>query len=72
MLRLFTLLVAAGLVLACLTSWLLDIYDTTWHPKRSLEEPEGERSQRKSEPPFPGGELENIFWFVQVSGAPYC
>ncbi|KAL7873337.1 hypothetical protein AOLI_G00124080 [Acnodon oligacanthus] len=67
MLRLFTLLVAAGLVLACLTSWLLDSYDTTWHPKRSLEVPEGEQSQRKGEPPFPGGELENVFWFVQVS-----
>uniref|UniRef100_A0A674EZD9 Transmembrane protein 62 n=1 Tax=Salmo trutta TaxID=8032 RepID=A0A674EZD9_SALTR len=48
-----------GLALACLASWVLESYDTSWHPKRS--------ASRTCLPPYPGGELDNIFWFVQVS-----
>ncbi|XP_030642439.1 transmembrane protein 62 isoform X2 [Chanos chanos] len=66
MLRLFAILVIVGLLLACLTSWVLDIYDTSWHPKRSLEQT-GDELSKKSDIPYPGGELDNIFWFVQVS-----
>lgn len=59
MLKLFGALVLVGLALACLTSWVLDSYDTAWHPKRSLRD-------RGTFPPFPGDQLDNIFWFVQV------
>uniref|UniRef100_A0A8C7SML8 Transmembrane protein 62 n=1 Tax=Oncorhynchus mykiss TaxID=8022 RepID=A0A8C7SML8_ONCMY len=55
---LFGALVLVGLALACLASWVLESYDTSWHPKRSA---------RTCLPPYPGGELDNIFWFVQVS-----
>ncbi|CAL8273400.1 unnamed protein product [Merluccius merluccius] len=81
MLRLFGALVLLGLALACITSWVLDRYDTSWHPRRSVrpaggrggeeEEVEEEvgRSRRSSSssPPYPGGELSNVFWFIQVS-----
>uniref|UniRef100_A0A8C8ER69 Transmembrane protein 62 n=1 Tax=Oncorhynchus tshawytscha TaxID=74940 RepID=A0A8C8ER69_ONCTS len=55
---LFGALVLVGLALACLASWVLESYDTSWNPKRSA---------RTCLPPYPGGELDNIFWFVQVS-----
>uniref|UniRef100_A0A672J249 Uncharacterized protein n=2 Tax=Salarias fasciatus TaxID=181472 RepID=A0A672J249_SALFA len=69
MLRLFGALVILGLALACITSWVLDSYDTAWHPKRSVQHltaRDAEGSEGTS-PPFPGGELNNIFWFIQVS-----
>ncbi|XP_022054940.2 transmembrane protein 62 isoform X1 [Acanthochromis polyacanthus] len=69
MLKLFGALVILGLALACITSWVLDTYDTAWHPKRSVQQPaarDGDGSAGSS-PPFPGGELDNIFWFIQVS-----
>uniref|UniRef100_A0A1A7XQY4 Transmembrane protein 62 n=1 Tax=Iconisemion striatum TaxID=60296 RepID=A0A1A7XQY4_9TELE len=69
MLKLFGALVILGLVLACITSWVLDRYDTTWHPKRSVRDPvvgDG-GGLRGSTSPFPGGELNNVFWFIQVS-----
>ncbi|XP_051723385.1 transmembrane protein 62 isoform X2 [Ctenopharyngodon idella] len=61
MLRLFAALMIVGLLLACFTSWLFDSYDTAWHPKRSLHQ------SKKIGPPYPSGQLDNIFWFVQVS-----
>ncbi|XP_013871972.1 transmembrane protein 62 [Austrofundulus limnaeus] len=69
MLKLFSALVILGLVLAWVTSWVLDSYDTAWHPKRSVRRPavgDGGGLKRSS-PPFPGDELNNIFWFIQVS-----
>ncbi|KAF3700979.1 Transmembrane protein 62 [Channa argus] len=69
MLKLFSALVILGLALACITSWVLDSYDTAWHPKRSVRHPavsDGDETHWSS-PPFPGGELNNIFWFIQVS-----
>uniref|UniRef100_A0A8C7SQJ4 Transmembrane protein 62 n=1 Tax=Oncorhynchus mykiss TaxID=8022 RepID=A0A8C7SQJ4_ONCMY len=36
MLKLFGALVLVGLALACLASWVLESYDTSWHPKRSV------------------------------------
>lgn len=68
MLKLFGALVILGLALACITSWVLDSYDTTWHPKRSLQHRTGGEGDvsKGSSPPFPGGELNNIFWFIQV------
>lgn len=71
MLKLFGALVILGLALAWITSWVLDSYDTAWHPKRSVQHPTvGDRAESKgSSPPFPGEHLSNIFWFVQVG---YC
>lgn len=69
MLKLFGALVILGLALACITSWVLDSYDTAWHPKRSVQHltaGDGDVSKGSS-PPYPGGELNNIFWFIQVS-----
>lgn len=68
MLRLFGAAVVLGLALACFTSWVLERYNTAW-PKRSLREqqPEDGHRPKGSAPPFPGGEMDNIFWFVQVS-----
>ncbi|XP_072222125.1 transmembrane protein 62 isoform X2 [Leuresthes tenuis] len=69
MLKLFGVLVILGLALAYITSWVLDSYDTAWHPKRSVQQPavnDGGES-RGSSPPFPGDKLNNIFWFIQVS-----
>uniref|UniRef100_A0A8D3EBV7 Transmembrane protein 62 n=1 Tax=Scophthalmus maximus TaxID=52904 RepID=A0A8D3EBV7_SCOMX len=66
MLRLFGALVVLGLALALVTSWVLDSYDTAWHPKRSVLRRHG-AGARRSAPPFPGGELNNLFWFLQVS-----
>lgn len=68
MLRLFGALVLLGLALACITSWVLDSYDTAWHPKRSVRPPAVSGSEA-STPPYPNGELSNIFWFIQVRGA---
>nr|XP_046269889.1 transmembrane protein 62 isoform X1 [Scatophagus argus] len=67
MLKLFGALVILGLALACITSWVLDSYDTAWHPKRSVRHPTDGAETKGSSPPFPGGELNNIFWFIQVS-----
>ncbi|XP_062863818.1 transmembrane protein 62 isoform X2 [Trichomycterus rosablanca] len=63
MFRLFAAVVVAGLILACFTSWVLDSYGTTWHPKRSLQQSDGEHV----DPPYPGAELDNVFWFMQIS-----
>uniref|UniRef100_A0A8C9WLG8 Transmembrane protein 62 n=1 Tax=Scleropages formosus TaxID=113540 RepID=A0A8C9WLG8_SCLFO len=66
MLRVFGALVVAGLLFACLTSWVLDSYDTGGLPKpRSYSA--GEEGSWSSAPPYPGAESSNIFWFVQVS-----
>ncbi|XP_005799357.1 transmembrane protein 62 [Xiphophorus maculatus] len=69
MLKLFGALVVLGLALAFITSWVLDSYDTAWHPKRSIRHPSASDGDgpKGSAPPFPGDQLNNIFWFVQVS-----
>lgn len=67
MLRLFVVLVLVGLLLASLTSWVMESYDTTLHLKRSLGHVSDENAAKATGPPYPGGELKNIFWFVQVS-----
>ncbi|KAM3594319.1 uncharacterized protein V6R79_005738 [Siganus canaliculatus] len=69
MLKLFGALVILGLAMACITSWVLDSYDTAWHPKRSVHHPTADDSDgnKRGSPPYPGGELNNIFWFIQVS-----
>lgn len=67
MLKLFVLLVVVGLVLASLATWVIDSYDTTSHLKRSLGTASGQDVAKTTGPPYPGGELSNIFWFVQVS-----
>ncbi|XP_059908871.1 transmembrane protein 62 isoform X3 [Gadus macrocephalus] len=69
MLRLFGALVLLGLALAWITSWVLESYDTSWHPKRSVQGPSAsdEEESQGNSPPFPGGEFNNIFWFIQVS-----
>lgn len=74
MLKLFGALVILGLALACITSWVLDSYDTAWHPKRSVQHPTvGDGAESKgSSPPFPGEHLNNIFWFVQVGYYSVC
>ncbi|KAJ8289623.1 hypothetical protein GJAV_G00003450 [Gymnothorax javanicus] len=69
MLKVFGVVVVAGLALACLTSWILESYDTAYHPKRSVGKPNRSTGDGawSSAPPYPGGEMDNIFWFVQVS-----
>ncbi|KAJ8340944.1 hypothetical protein SKAU_G00332350 [Synaphobranchus kaupii] len=69
MLKVFGAVVLAGLALACLTSWVLESYDTSFHPKRSIGKPNHSTGDGawSSAPPYPGGEMDNIFWFVQVS-----
>ncbi|XP_020780230.1 transmembrane protein 62 [Boleophthalmus pectinirostris] len=69
MLRLFGAVLVLGLALAFITSRLLESYDTAW-PKRSLQRTEaGDQLRRKgsSSPPYPGADLDNIFWFIQIS-----
>lgn len=63
----FGALVLLGLVTAVITSWMLDKYDTAWHPKRSVRQPADGAVSKGSSPPFPGGELKNLFWFIQVT-----
>lgn len=74
MLKLFGALVILGLALAFITSWVLDSYDTAWHPKRSVQrQTGGDGAENKgTSPPFPGGDLNNIFWFIQVGFIPSC
>ncbi|KAL2098914.1 hypothetical protein ACEWY4_005394 [Coilia grayii] len=67
MLRVFVVLVLVGLLLASLATWVMDSYDTTLHLKRSLGQVNGGNAAKTTGPPYPGGELSNIFWFVQVS-----
>lgn len=67
MLKVFGALVLLGLVMAVFTSWMLDKYDTAWHPKRSVRPPADGDGSKGSAPPFPGGELTNLFWFIQVN-----
>lgn len=72
----FGALVVLGLAMAFITSWVLDSYDTARHPKRSVQVQQlaagdGDDTDGSS-PPFPGGELRNIFWFVQVSFTHSC
>ncbi|KAK6304709.1 hypothetical protein J4Q44_G00252950 [Coregonus suidteri] len=70
MLKLFGALVLVRLALACLASWVLESYDTAWHHKRVRQSSGGdgeEASSRTSLPLYPCGDLDNIFWFVQVS-----
>ncbi|XP_076013792.1 transmembrane protein 62 [Genypterus blacodes] len=67
MLKLFGALVLLGLALACITSWVLDSYDTAWHPKRSVQNARDADESKGAFAPFPGGEFDNIFWFIQVS-----
>lgn len=63
----FGALLILGLVMAVITSWMLDKYDTAWHPKRSVLQPADGDGSKGSAPPFPGGELKNLFWFIQVT-----
>ncbi|KAL0969754.1 hypothetical protein UPYG_G00231840 [Umbra pygmaea] len=70
MLKLFSGLVLLGLAFAILASLVLESYDTAWHPERSVRQSDagdGESTSGASLPPYPGGELDNIFWFLQVS-----
>lgn len=67
MLKVFGALVILGLAMAVITSWMLDKYDTAWHPKRSVRQPADGDGSKGSSPPFPGGELKNLFWFIQVT-----
>ncbi|MBN3296123.1 TMM62 protein, partial [Amia calva] len=70
MLKICSSLVLTGLVSACLISLLLEIYDTAQHPKSTIIKPTRRtvRGQSwNSMPPYPGAQLDNIFWFVQVS-----
>lgn len=69
MLKLFSALVVIGLALACITSLVLEKYDTSWHPKRRVQKPLAgdERQDKVTFPPYPGCDMDNIFWFIQIS-----
>ncbi|XP_034015891.1 transmembrane protein 62 isoform X2 [Thalassophryne amazonica] len=69
MLKLFGALVVLGLVLALFNSWLLDTYNTAWHPKRSVQRlsAAGGGGSKGNTPPFPGDQMDNLFWFIQVT-----
>lgn len=62
MLQLFSVLIAAGLFLACLTAYVLDNYTVQ---QRSYGGAGGH--PRGAQPPYPGGSMDNVFWFLQVS-----
>uniref|UniRef100_UPI00398E5110 transmembrane protein 62 n=1 Tax=Pristiophorus japonicus TaxID=55135 RepID=UPI00398E5110 len=60
MLRVFSLVLAAGLLLACFTAYVLDNYGG--------QQPAGGGGHpRDGQPPYPGRGMDNIFWFIQVS-----
>ncbi|KAK7940398.1 hypothetical protein WMY93_003724 [Mugilogobius chulae] len=74
MLRLFGAVLVLGLALAFITSRVLESYDTAWpkqQQQRSLLHQHHHRAaaaaKAGSSPPFPGAELDNIFWFIQIS-----
>ncbi|XP_007891419.2 transmembrane protein 62 [Callorhinchus milii] len=58
MLRLFSVVMAAGLLLACLTAYVLETY--TLQPGLG-------RHPRAGQPPYPDSSPDNLFWFLQVS-----
>ncbi|XP_060684650.1 transmembrane protein 62 isoform X1 [Hemiscyllium ocellatum] len=60
MFRVFSLLLAAGLLLACLTAYVLENY--TVQPALSRRP-----HPRDGQPPYPGRGMDNLFWFLQVS-----
>ncbi|XP_048477382.1 transmembrane protein 62-like, partial [Rhincodon typus] len=60
MFRVFSLVIAAGLVLACLTAYVLENY--TVQPALNREP-----HPRDGQPPYPGRGTDNLFWFLQVS-----
>ncbi|XP_078419066.1 transmembrane protein 62 isoform X2 [Cetorhinus maximus] len=62
MFRLFSVVIAAGLLLACLTAYVLENY--TVQPA-FIES--GGVHPRTGQPPYPGRAMDNIFWFLQVS-----
>ncbi|MGH0170907.1 UNVERIFIED_CONTAM: hypothetical protein FKN15_077223 [Acipenser sinensis] len=67
MLKIFIGLVVAGLVIAL----VLENYNTAKHPKRSINNSNSNRNHHGdifyNTHPYPGAEMDNIFWFVQVS-----
>ncbi|RXM31553.1 Transmembrane protein 62 [Acipenser ruthenus] len=67
MLKIFIGLVVAGLVIAL----VLENYNTAKHPKRSINSNSNDRNHHGdifyNTHPYPGAEMDNIFWFVQVS-----
>lgn len=65
MLQLFSVLIAAGLFLACLTAYVLDNYTVQ---QRSYGGAGGH--PRGAQPPYPGGSMDNVFWFLQVARPP--
>ncbi|XP_062910173.1 transmembrane protein 62 isoform X1 [Mobula hypostoma] len=62
MFALFSALIAAGLLLACLTGYMLENYTVQLRPRGGT----GQHS-RGEQPPYPAGGMDNIFWFLQVS-----
>ncbi|XP_051867299.1 transmembrane protein 62 isoform X1 [Pristis pectinata] len=62
MLRLFSVLIAAGLFLACLTGYVLENYTVQQRTYGGAGE-----HLRGAQPPYPAGGMDNIFWFLQVS-----
>ncbi|XP_059505340.1 transmembrane protein 62 [Stegostoma tigrinum] len=60
MFRVFSLVIAAGLLLACLTAYVLENYTVQSALNR-------EPHPRDGQPPYPGRDTDNLFWFLQVS-----